>query len=100
MAISTSASGFSDDSRTASTIGKNPIPGAVKTRLQTRYAPEQVAVLYVAFVRDVLERPGGDGQGSHTAGLRGGRDRTWPGGDGQGSHTAGRMGGEDRTRRG
>ena len=35
---------------------KNPIPGAVKTRLQTRYAPEQVAALYAAFVRDVLER--------------------------------------------
>ena len=33
---------------------KNPIPGAVKTRLQTRYAPEQVAALYAAFVRDVL----------------------------------------------
>ena len=35
---------------------KNPIPGAVKTRLQTRYAPEQVAALYAAFVHDVLER--------------------------------------------
>lgn len=35
---------------------KNPIPGAVKTRLQTRYAPERVAALYAAFVRDVLER--------------------------------------------
>ena len=35
---------------------KNPIPGAVKTRLQTRYAPEQVAALYTAFVRDVLAR--------------------------------------------
>ena len=35
---------------------KNPIPGAVKTRLQTRYAPDQVAALYTAFVRDVLER--------------------------------------------
>ena len=35
---------------------KNPIPGAVKTRLQTRYAPEEVAALYTAFVRDVLER--------------------------------------------
>ena len=34
---------------------KNPIPGSVKTRLQTRYAPEQVAALYAAFVRDVLE---------------------------------------------
>ena len=35
---------------------KNPIPGAVKTRLQTRYAPERVAALYTAFVRDVLAR--------------------------------------------
>lgn len=35
---------------------KNPIPGAVKTRLQTRYAPDQVAALYIAFVRDVLAR--------------------------------------------
>lgn len=35
---------------------KNPILGAVKTRLQTRYAPEQVAALYTAFVRDVLAR--------------------------------------------
>ena len=35
---------------------KNPIPGAVKTRLQVRYAPEQVAALYTAFVRDVLAR--------------------------------------------
>ncbi len=35
---------------------KNPIPGAVKTRLQTRYAPDQVADLYTAFVRDVLAR--------------------------------------------
>ena len=35
---------------------KNPIPGAVKTRLQTRYTPDQVAALYTAFVRDVLER--------------------------------------------
>ncbi len=35
---------------------KNPIPGSVKTRLQTRYAPDQVAALYTAFVRDVLAR--------------------------------------------
>ena len=35
---------------------KNPIPGAVKTRLQTRYTPDQVADLYTAFVRDVLAR--------------------------------------------
>ena len=35
---------------------KNPIPGAVKTRLQTRYAPDRVVVLYTAFVRDVLAR--------------------------------------------
>ena len=35
---------------------KNPIPGAVKTRLQTRYTPDQVAALYTAFVRDVLAR--------------------------------------------
>ena len=35
---------------------KNPLPGAVKTRLQTRYTPDQVAALYTAFVRDVLAR--------------------------------------------
>lgn len=35
---------------------KNPIPRSVKTRLQTRYAPDQVAALYTAFVRDVLAR--------------------------------------------
>ena len=35
---------------------KNPIPGSVKTRLQVRYAPERVAALYTAFVRDVLAR--------------------------------------------
>ena len=35
---------------------KNPIPGAVKTRLQTRYTPDQVVALYTAFVRDVLAR--------------------------------------------
>ena len=35
---------------------KNPIPGAVKTRLQTRFAPDQVVALYTAFVRDVLAR--------------------------------------------
>ena len=35
---------------------KNPIPGSVKTRLQTRYGPDQVAALYTAFVRDVLAR--------------------------------------------
>ena len=35
---------------------KNPIPGAVKTRLQTRFAPDQVVALYTAFVRDVLAK--------------------------------------------
>ena len=35
---------------------KNPIPGAVKTRLQVRFAPDQVVALYTAFVRDVLAR--------------------------------------------
>ncbi len=35
---------------------KNPMPGAVKTRLQMRDTPERVAALYAAFVRDVLER--------------------------------------------
>jgi rSAM/selenodomain-associated transferase 1 len=36
-------------------VVKNPIPGAVKTRLQTRYTPEQAANLYTAFVRDTLD---------------------------------------------
>lgn len=33
---------------------KAPEPGRVKTRLQERYAPEQVAAIYRAFVADVL----------------------------------------------
>ena len=37
-------------------VVKNPIPGAVKTRLQTRYTPRQAASLYTAFVRDLLQR--------------------------------------------
>ncbi len=36
------------------TFVKNPIPGAVKTRLQTRYTPEQAAAIYRAFVLDCL----------------------------------------------
>jgi len=35
---------------------KNPIPGTVKTRLQTRYSPEQSAAIYTSFVRDALNR--------------------------------------------
>ena len=35
---------------------KNPIPGTVKTRLQTRYTPEQAAAIYTAFVCDTLHR--------------------------------------------
>ena len=90
---------------------KNPIPSTVKTCLQTRYAPEQVTAFYIAFMHDVLERPGGGGQGTHPAGLRGGRDRTrqgrWAAGNAhggverrQGSHTVGWMGSGERTRRG
>lgn len=33
---------------------KNPVPGAVKTRLQTCYTPTQAAALYCAFVLDCL----------------------------------------------
>lgn len=36
------------------TFVKNPIPGAVKTRLQTRYTPQQATALYRAFVLDCL----------------------------------------------
>lgn len=36
-------------------VVKNPIPGAVKTRLQTRYTPDQAARLYTAFVKDTLD---------------------------------------------
>lgn len=35
-------------------VVKNPIPGQVKTRLQTRYTPAQAAALYRAFVQDTL----------------------------------------------
>lgn len=34
---------------------KNPIPGTVKTRLQTRYTPHQAAGIYRAFILDTLE---------------------------------------------
>jgi rSAM/selenodomain-associated transferase 1 len=34
---------------------KNPAPGEVKTRLQTRYTPEQAARLYRAFIQDTIE---------------------------------------------
>ena len=34
---------------------KNPEPGTVKTRLQTRYSPEQAAGIYRAFILDTLE---------------------------------------------
>lgn len=36
-------------------VVKNPVAGAVKTRLQTRYTPTQAADLYTAFVKDTLE---------------------------------------------
>ncbi len=38
---------------------KAPAPGRVKTRLQRRYAPEQVAAIYRAFVADVLAHGAG-----------------------------------------
>jgi rSAM/selenodomain-associated transferase 1 len=34
---------------------KNPAPGEVKTRLQTRYTQEQAARLYRAFIQDTVE---------------------------------------------
>ncbi|MEE2754648.1 MAG: TIGR04282 family arsenosugar biosynthesis glycosyltransferase [Candidatus Latescibacterota bacterium] len=34
---------------------KNPAPGEVKTRLQTRYTPEQATRLYRAFIQDTIE---------------------------------------------
>ena len=34
---------------------KNPVPGTVKTRLQTRYTPHQAAGIYRAFILDTLE---------------------------------------------
>lgn len=36
-------------------FAKAPAPGQVKTRLQSRYSPEQAAGLHDAFVRDLLE---------------------------------------------
>ena len=35
-------------------VVKNPVPGSVKTRLQSRYTPEQAAQIYTAFVKDTL----------------------------------------------
>ena len=35
-------------------FAKAPVPGRVKTRLATRYSPEQAAELHRAFVRDAL----------------------------------------------
>jgi uncharacterized protein len=37
---------------------KAPVPGTVKTRLQTRYSPEEAATLYRAFIHDGLETSG------------------------------------------
>ena len=34
---------------------RDPVPGRVKTRLQTRYSPEQASEIYAAFVRDVCD---------------------------------------------
>jgi hypothetical protein len=36
-------------------VVKNPVPGAVKTRLHSRYSPDQAANLYTAFVQDTLD---------------------------------------------
>lgn len=33
-------------------FARNPVPGSVKTRLQTHLSPEQAATLYTAFLRD------------------------------------------------
>ncbi len=35
-------------------VVKNPVPGQVKTRLQSRYTPAQSAQIYTAFVQDTL----------------------------------------------
>ena len=40
-------------------FAKNPIPGAVKTRLQSRYTPYQAAEVYRAFILDSLENAKG-----------------------------------------
>lgn len=37
-------------------VVKNPVPGRVKTRLQSRYTPQQAARLYIAFVKDTLDK--------------------------------------------
>jgi len=36
-------------------VVKNPVPGHVKTRLQSRYTPVQAAQIYTAFVQDTLD---------------------------------------------
>jgi rSAM/selenodomain-associated transferase 1 len=36
-------------------VVKNPVPGHVKTRLQSRYTPVQAAQIYTAFVHDTLD---------------------------------------------
>ena len=35
-------------------FAKYPYPGSVKTRLQTRFTPEQTARIYTAFILDTL----------------------------------------------
>ncbi len=35
-------------------FARNPVPGAVKTRLHSRYTPEQTAAIYRAFIRDTV----------------------------------------------
>ena len=36
-------------------FARNPVPGAVKTRLHSRYTPTQAAAIYRAFVLDTLD---------------------------------------------
>ncbi len=40
-------------------FARNPVPGAVKTRLQIRYTPQQAADIYRALVLDTLENARG-----------------------------------------
>lgn len=36
-------------------FARNPVPGAVKTRLHSRYTPAQAAAIYRAFVQDTVD---------------------------------------------
>ena len=36
-------------------FARSPVPGAVKTRLQSRYTPDQAAAIYRAFIKDTVD---------------------------------------------